>query len=131
MKALISLVVMYSIIMVSQACNKEMVKDIPDEPEDTEQDTFVLAPCIKKLIQIDTNQFGLCYVFAQKIEQETHYWMNTCWADVNEFILNENCDTVCYRPGWFWEQEIGDRFGFDESCQDKYFTQIWTRVWPE
>ena len=103
-----------------------------EEEETMDPDTTdYMTKCLKLLVENDTSDFGIYNILRHEVEDESHYWIVTGWADVDEYIVNEVCDTICYRPGWGWNQDIGDKHGFTVDCKDHYANHEWSLVWPK
>ena len=49
----------------------------------------------------------------QEVDGERHFWLNTGFNafDADEYIVDENCDTVCYYGGWINPECIEDYTG--------------------
>ncbi|HRI01335.1 MAG TPA: hypothetical protein PK006_09825 [Saprospiraceae bacterium] len=81
---------------------------------------ITLPDCIQSIIIDPKASVGLKTVQAQKVNGNVHYWLNTDLTHVDgaEYIINNQCDTVCYFCG---ECQIPD-------CSKKY-TSNWVLIW--
>lgn len=79
--------------------------------------TRILPECITELIELDSS----LKIQIQEVNSETHFWLNTGAININgsEFIVNEQCDTVCFFPFGFMYLE----------CLNDY-NGSWDLIWP-
>jgi len=50
------------------------------------------------------------------LNNEIHYWLNTDFThfDGTEFIMNEQCDTVCFFCGECFQPECANDYDFED-----------------
>lgn len=94
------------------------------EDDDTEipQESSELPECISEYTEgIEPGSVPFFFIKTQSINEEVHYWINTGAnaVDGDEYILNNNCDTVCYYGGWI-----------NPECINNYTFDAWETVWP-
>jgi hypothetical protein len=90
------------------ACNPEIIFD-PSIP-----------PCLKNVI---TSVTPPKTIQSQIIDQEQHYWINTdkSHSDGVEYIVNNQCDTICYICGEC----------FLPDCASQYNSKKWITIWEQ
>ena len=112
------------LLIFSNCKENEKIEVDPAEPEKTRH----LTECLKNRLEKDTGVVRVEMILRQPIGGDFHYWVKTDWEDENEFIFNNICDTVCYKPGWgVWS----DIYGLDESCKELYLNEEWIVVWKK
>jgi len=84
----------------------------------------LFTECIEDIIAADSTNTTidtLQTIQRQNIDGEWHFWLNTgaIAYDGDEYIVNEQCDTVCYYAGWI-----------PQECIDNYAFNEWEIVWP-
>lgn len=81
-----------------------------------------LPGCVQNIIGDTTISASLKTIRTQYVNRELHYWLNTDARtyDGEEFIINENCDTVCSLGG----------FRIPNVCMEKYGDD-WKIVWQK
>jgi hypothetical protein len=86
--------------------------------------TLLLAACSKQNLKQDAlpdcllNKMALdpsLKIQYQEVNSEIHYRLNTAKSNDDEFILNEQCDTVCYIPFGYEYNECFD--DYDDSWE--------------
>lgn len=84
-----------------------------------DNDPVKLPVCIEQLLENDSS-VSIRRVRLNDIDGELHYWMNTDYIllDGEEFILNNQCDTVCRMSG----------LGPTAVCLSLY-TKPWKTIW--
>ena len=97
-----------AIVLLFVSCKKESECCSTGLPQCLEQQ--ITSDIITKPTVIRIHEFN----------NEKHYWINTGAndSDGDEFIVNEQCDTVCAYRGWF-----------PDSCASLYTRSNWTKVW--
>ena len=96
------------------ACKKET--DCCAGPED-------LPVCIQEMIADTSITNHLLSIRRPTVGNEQHFWLNSgaSMFDGAEFIVNEQCDTVCY---WLC-------FCFPPACADDYDMNDFEVVWEK
>lgn len=100
-------------IILLSACSK-------NQPGDTD----TIPTCIQSIIDQEIQRLDpLLTVKSQVIDGESHYWLNTdaVHYDGSEYIVNQNCDTVCYFCG-----ECNPL-----ACSAEYDYEKWVTIWTE
>lgn len=66
-----------------------------------------LSVCIEQILKDSMNLITLKTIQTTVVNNEIHYWLNTDFRqlDGSEYIVNEQCDTVCSFGGWINTQE--------------------------
>ena len=79
-----------------------------------------LPDCIQQRINISSKPLYLT-VNMQKVNGECHYWLNTgaMAFDGAEYIVNDQCDTVCFYCG----------FCIPPDCSKEYSSEDWEVIW--
>ena len=82
-----------------------------------------LPVCIENVIQDSILSKNLITIQLQKINGENHYWMNTDFrhSDGPEYILNNQCDTIC---GFCGECN-------PDECINDYKSKKWKIIWEK
>lgn len=81
-----------------------------------------LPKCIDEILADSTKIRTLKTIQTIAVKNEIHYWLNTnaSFVDGSEFIVNEQCDTVC---------SIGGRGNSQECLLDYEDVEMWKIVW--
>lgn len=100
------------IFCVAMACKKNDEVIIDDN----------LPTCIEQILTDSTNLVSLVTIQATVVDNKIHYWLNTNFRqlDGSEFIVNEQCDTLCSFGGWINTQEC---------LMDYNDVEMWKIVW--
>lgn len=82
-----------------------------------------LPPCIEEMIADTSVTNHLQSIQRTQVGNEQHFWLNSGAAAVDglEFIVNEQCDTVCY---WLC-------FCVPPACADNYDINNFEVVWEK
>ena len=106
---LLSLVSLIYFFVFIASCTKEVSKELP--------------PCIKNITEDSVKSVSLKTVKVQRVRGELHYWLNTDYRHMDglEFIVNEQCDTLCSFCGECIPAEC-----IDDYCEDDWVT-IWEK----
>ncbi len=75
-----------------------------------------LPDCIRQMIDVVGHTPPLISVKMQKVDGECHYWLNTdamAW-DGFEYIVDDQCDTLCTIGGFRMPVECMKKYDFDK-----------------
>jgi hypothetical protein len=80
----------------------------------------ILPPCIENIIDSADPDIPVLEIRTQTVGAEVHYWIFTGInaLDGNEYIVDENCNTLCVIRGWFYD-----------PCIAEYNESGWLTVW--
>ncbi len=87
--------------------------------EESSEQALDLPDCIQEFTESSEIEYPW-QIKSQTVNNEVHYWINT-WAnasDGDEFIVNDQCDTVCYYGGWI-----------NPECIENYSNEDWETIW--
>jgi hypothetical protein len=81
------------------------------------------SPCLTAKLEEFKQQSDAVSIRTQSVSGETHYWLNTDARayDGLEYILGENCDTVCSIGG----------FRLPLACESDYDFEDWEIIWQQ
>jgi hypothetical protein len=80
-------------------------------------------PCLEEKLEAFKASEEAVSIRTQIVEEETHYWLNTnalTWDGV-EYILNEDCDTICTFCGKC----------IPADCVNVYDPNNWNTIWEK
>lgn len=82
-----------------------------------------ISPCLDEKLKAFKQQTAAVTIKTQLVGDEKHYWLNTNATSYDgvEYILGENCDTVCYFCG---ECDY-------PACNDNYDPNNWVVIWQK
>jgi hypothetical protein len=74
-----------------------------------------LPVCIQNMVEDTTASASLKTIRSQNVKGELHYWLNTDARtyDGAEYIVNEDCDTVCAIGGFRPPMECAGNYNDD------------------
>lgn len=81
-----------------------------------------LPNCIENILADPKISESLKSISAQNVKGNIHYWLSTgvTQSDGVEFVVNSQCDTVCYYCGECWPAE----------CTNWYI-ESWQVIWKK
>lgn len=104
------LFVLLSLIFIVSSCHKKDCDDseIPD--------------CVQSILDNNDPNEPVVSIKFQEIDGENFYWLNTgaMAYDGFEYIVDENCDTVCQIGGWF-----------PQECMNNFDNEKWGEIWKK
>jgi hypothetical protein len=112
----LKLIFLSSLIFLLANCTPEITED-PEEMEEIPIATD-FPECIDSSFFDNENHA----IKAQYFDDAFHYWLDTpasSW-DGTEYIVSENCDTLCSFNGLFYT-----------DCWLAYDSEGWVTLWPE
>ena len=109
---------LFAIVIIS-SCKKTDEPPIVNEPPPIPN----VPICVSDIINDPILSLSLKTVRVQELDNELHYWLNTDFVEVDgsEFIVNDQCDTLCFLCG----------FCVPPDCASDYDDANWTTIWEE
>jgi len=74
-----------------------------------------LPTCIEEILMDSISMAWLTTIQATVVDNKIHYWLNTgaSQVDGSEFIVDEQCDTLCAFGGWLPSDCVWDEESFE------------------
>lgn len=116
--AMKNFLIIFAIVLIS-SCKKS------DEPVEMNEPPILpdVPSCIAEIIDDPILSASLKTVRVQELDNELHYWLNTDFVEVDgeEFIVNAQCDTLCFYCG----------FCVPPDCTSDYTIDDWETIWEK